>query len=187
MKPNTDRRSRTAVSPYAGAPIPFARVCALTPFIDFLTTIGAPADRLLHHAHIPAGLLNDPEGLVPLVPSCRFIELVARREHVEDLGMVLGQRASAFELGAYGMALQGASTVYQYLQTGIRLIGTHSSGTRFWLSAEGDVFRVNQYLKEPAGLGRAVGRVTAGRRLPRYSCGCGISRHELAHPAAPPG
>jgi len=122
--------------------------------------IGSPTDQLLRQVHIPEGLLDDPEVLVPLFPIYRFIELVARKEHLEeDLGVLIAQKASAFDLGDYGVSLRGASTVYQYLQIGIRLIGTHSSGTKFWLSSEGDVIRVNQYLIGPAGLGRSIADV----------------------------
>ena len=159
MKLDPRQTLGTTVSPRVGAPIPFTRANALAPFVDFLDEIGVPTDRLLRRARIPAKLLEEPEGLVPLYPAYRLIELAARQEYLEDLGIVVGRRASAFELGAYGVALQGASTVYQYIQLGIRLIGTHSSGTRFWLSAEGDVSRVNQYLKGPSGLGRCVADV----------------------------
>ena len=154
-----DQTPRLATSLCAAAAIPFARTGAFAPFVEFLNTVGAPTERLLHQAHIPAGLLNDPEGLVPLFPIYRFIELSARQERLEDLGTVVGQRASAFDLGAYGVVLQRTSTVYEYLQVGIRLISTLSSGTRFWMNTEGDVFRVNQYLKGPASLGRCVADV----------------------------
>ena len=149
----------TASNRYVGAPIPFARTSAIVPFLDFLKTIGAPTDRLLRRAHIPAGLLDDPEALVPLFPIYRFIELAARQEHLEDFGVVTAQKASAFDLGAYGVALRGASTVYQYLKIGIRLIGAHSSGVRFWLSREGNAVRVNQYLIGPNDLGRCIADV----------------------------
>jgi len=150
---------RTISNRYVGAPIPFARTSAFKPFIDYLNAIGVPTDQLLRQAHLPARLLDDPEMLVPLFPIYRFIELAARQEHLEDLGVRIAQKASAFDLGAYGAALRGASTVYQYLQIGIRLIGTHSSGTIFWMSTEGDAIRVNQYLIGPAGLGRCIADV----------------------------
>lgn len=114
---------------------------------------------MLGQASIPARLLSDPEGLIPLYPIYRFIELAARQEHLEDLGTIIGQRGSAFDLGAYGVALQGAATVYEYLRIGIRLVGTNCSGTQFWLSTEGNLFRINQYLKGPASLGRCIADV----------------------------
>lgn len=158
-KLDTNQVPRILANPRVGPPIPFARTSAFAPFVGFLHMIGSPTDRLLRQAHIPATVLNDPEGLVPLFPVYRFMELAARQEHIEDLGMVVGQRSSAFELGAFGQALQGASTVYEYLQTGIRLIGGLSRGTRLWLSTEGNFLRVNQYLTGPPGIGRCVADV----------------------------
>ncbi|MCB1773140.1 MAG: helix-turn-helix domain-containing protein [Gammaproteobacteria bacterium] len=111
----------------------------------------------MSQARVSPSLLGDSEALLPILAAYRFIEQVARREHLEDLGVVIGQRASAFDLGEYGAVLQQAPTVYEYLQIGIRLIGGHSSGTRFWLQAEGDVLRVNQFLSGPPGLGRCIG------------------------------
>lgn len=151
-----DRILRAGADRRLGAPVPFARSSALAPFVDFLETTGAPVDRWLGQARIAPWLLDDPEALVPCHSAYRFVELSAREEHLEDLGMIVGQRTSALDLGAFGRALQGTATVHEYLRTGIRLIGAHSSGTRLWLTAAGDGLRVNQYLKGPPGLGRCV-------------------------------
>jgi len=153
------QRLHTVPNPPLGAAIPFARVNALAPFVGFLNTVGAPTDRLLSRARISPELLDDQEALIPVYSGYRFLELAARQERLEDLGMVVGRQASSFELGAFGRALQRAPTVYEYLQTGIRLIGTHSSATSFWLGDEGEVFRLNQHLKGPAGLGRCIADV----------------------------
>lgn len=158
-KLDIDRSPRTAVDPCAGGAIPFTRVSTLTPFVSLLNSIGAPTGRLLRQAHIPALALDDTEALVPVYSAYRFAELAARQEHLEDLGMVVGQRTSSFELGSYGAALHGVATVHEYLQTGIRLMGALSSGTRLWLTADNEVVRVNQYLKGPIGLGRCIADV----------------------------
>jgi AraC-like DNA-binding protein len=86
----------------------------------------------------------------------RFVELAAREENMEDLGIVVGRRASAFDLGGYGAALQGTPTVREYLRIGMRLIGSHSSGTKFWLRPEGEVLRFNQHLTGPPSPGRCI-------------------------------
>jgi AraC-like DNA-binding protein len=142
--------------PTAG-PIPFVRANALGPFFSFLNDLGAPVDRLLQEARVSRSLAHDPEGLLSVFSCYRFVGLAARREKLEDIGVVVGQRTSSFELGAYGAALRDTSTLYEYLQAGVRLIGEHSSGTRLWLQAEGDALRVNQYLTGPHHPGRAIG------------------------------
>lgn len=137
-----------------GTSIPFTRSSTMLPFIDFLDTIGAPTERLLHQAGIPAALLEHPETLVPLHSAHRFGELASRSERIEDLGLVVAQRTSAFDLGVLGRSLRDAATVYEYLHTGIRLIGSVSGGERFWLSFEDDRLRFNQFMPGFAGPGR---------------------------------
>ena len=126
----------------------------MAPFTDFLDSIGAPIGRLSRQARIPVGLLEEPEALVPLHLAHRFGEIASRSEGIGDLGLVVAQQASAFDLGDFGKSLQRASTVYEYLRTGIQLIGSVSSGERFWLSVEGDRLRFNQYLPGIASPGR---------------------------------
>lgn len=157
----TERKSKSNrdqihKNPPQGTSIHFARASAVLPFVAFLESIGSPTERLLQQAHISAALLDEPDSLIPLIPAYRFIEQAAQLEHLENLGIVVGQQTSAFDLGAYGAALAGTSTIYEYLQIGIKLIGSHSSGTRFWIASEGDAIRINQYLQKPAGLGRCI-------------------------------
>jgi len=141
----------------AAGPIPFIRASALGPFLSFLEDLGAPVDRLSRQARLPGLASQDPEALLPAFSCYRFVELAARQEKLEDIGVLVGQRVSSFELGAYGAALQDSSTVYEYLQIGVKLIGGHSSGTRLWLQSEGDMLRVNQYLIGPVSAGRCSG------------------------------
>jgi AraC-like DNA-binding protein len=140
----------------AGA-IPFVRANALTPFFRFLNELGAPVDRFCQQARMPRSHRQEPEALLPVFSCYRFIELAARQEKLEDIGVLVGQRASSFDLGAYGAALRGTSTVYEYLQIGVSLIGGHSSGTRLWLQPQADVLRVNQHLIGPSSTGRCIG------------------------------
>lgn len=139
-----------------GAPIPFVRANAFEPFVSFLNEIGAPVERWLRQARVPVSLLDDPEALVPVFSAHRFVELAARGERMEDLGMVVGQRASSFDRGDYGTVLQRCSTVYEFLMIGVRLIGEHNSGLRLWLKQEGGMIRVSQHLAGPPGPGRCI-------------------------------
>ena len=157
-QPEPDRFALPAApeTPRRGAPLPFVRSSALEPFLGFLKAIGAPVERRLRQARIPSSLLDDPEALLPVFSAYRFLELNAQAEHIESLGVVVGQRASSFDLGSYGAFLQAASTVHEYLQIGTQLIGEHSSATRLWLTPERQSIRVNQYLKGPPGPGRCI-------------------------------
>jgi AraC-like DNA-binding protein len=48
-------------------------------------------------------------------------------------------------------------SVSDYLQTGARLIGSVTSGARFWFTLEGDLVRVHQFYPGRAGAGRCQG------------------------------
>ena len=142
---------------HAAGPIPFVRANALGPFFGFLAELGAPVDRLSQKARLPGQRLQNPESLLPVFSCYRFIELAARQEKLEDLGVLVGQRASSFDLGAYGATLRGAATVFEYLKIGVDLIRGHSGGTRLWLRPEADALRVNQCLIGPHSMGRCLG------------------------------
>ncbi|PLW69354.1 hypothetical protein C0039_07415 [Pseudohalioglobus lutimaris] len=139
--------------------VPFARASAVAPFVDFLQSIGTPMTRLLNKAQISSSQLDDPEALLPVLSIYRFIELASRQEKIRDISALVGEQTSAFDLGAFGATLQNASTVSEYLRTGIRLIGALSSGERFWISEEADNVRLNQHLPGPPGLGRCLADV----------------------------
>jgi AraC-like DNA-binding protein len=136
------------------APIPFTRVSSVLPVIDFLDAIGAPTESLLRRARISSSLSSDAEAIVPLHLVHNFAEQAARREGISNLGLLIGQHTSAFDLGTFGQRLQRALTVHAYLQTGIRLIGAATSGGRFWLTTDGDRVRFNQFTPGQPGAGR---------------------------------
>lgn len=149
------RHARLANSP--GAAIPFTRVSVIRPFVDFLGAIGAPVERFLQQARIPVTLLEQPEALVPLHLAHSFLEYAANAEGIDHLGLAVGQQTSAYDLGVFGELLRHALTVYDYLQTGIQLIGSVTSGQQFWLAREGDQVRINWYSPGKVSLGRCHG------------------------------
>lgn len=147
--------SEGSQGPILNPRIAFTRASALILLIGFLDEIGAPTERLLSRAGISAAWLEDPETLVPLHLAHALIELAARNQGVVDLSVVLGRRTSAFELGAFGQALEKALTVREYLKTGTELIGSVTSGQRFWLSDDGDRVRFHQHTPGRPGEGRS--------------------------------
>jgi len=151
---NSDQSARPDAGRQPNATVPFTRISALAPFIHFLDTLGAPTERLLRQARIPALLLDEPEALLPLFSAYRFVELAARLERIEDLGLVVGSHTYAFDLGAFGASLQNASTLEEYLQEGIQRIDSVTTGERFWLTAEGDAVRFHHFAPSAASTSR---------------------------------
>lgn len=123
------------------------RAGGLRPLLEFLDEIGAPVQRLLREARLAPDLIDDADALIPVQFVRRFVELAASSQGIEHLGAVVAGRTSAFELAVMGPALRNAVTVYDYLQTGSRLIGQVSSGERFWMTLEFD--RVRFHLQRP--------------------------------------
>jgi AraC-like DNA-binding protein len=147
--------SEGSQGPILNPRIAFTRASGLIPSIAFLDEIGAPTERLLSRAGISAAWLEDLETLVPLHLAHALIELAARSQGVEDLAVVVGRRTSAFELGAFGQKLEKALTVREYLRTGMELIGSVTSGQRFWLTDEGERVRFHQHIPGRPGEGRS--------------------------------
>jgi len=147
-----DNRSRPAP-----AAIPFVHGASLVPFVDFLESCGAPAQRWLATARVPTLQLYEPEGLVPLHAGYRFLELATRREGLADLACQVAGRHSVFLLGPLGTLLRRSATVLEYLHTGARLVSVlENRGTSFWLTSDDSGVRVNQSLAGGPGPGPAV-------------------------------
>jgi AraC-like DNA-binding protein len=134
--------------------ISLTRASGVAPLISFLDSIGAPTSQLLQQAGMPRSLLEEQEGLVPLHLVQRFAEIAARWTDIGNLGVAVGQQVCAYDLGAFGQLLRRAITVYDYLQTGARLIGSVTARERFWLTREGDVIRFHHFQPGHPGAGR---------------------------------
>jgi hypothetical protein len=88
-------------------PIPLVSGWNLQPFANFLRGIGAPVERWLVEAGIPPDELMEPDRPVPLRHVLDFVEVAARAEGAESLGLDVGRQTAAECLGAYG-ALRAA-------------------------------------------------------------------------------
>lgn len=124
-----------------GLSLPLTRPSAMAPLMTFLAAIGAPTAAFLERAGIPAGLLEDGEALVPLHHVHRLTAIAAQWTGIDNLGVMIGQRTCAFDLGAFGQLLKRSVTVLDYLQTGSRLVSSVTSGERFWITREGELVR----------------------------------------------
>ena len=134
--------------------LPLTRASGMAPLVAFLDSLGAPTSRLLLRAGIAPELQDGGETLVPLDLVHRFVEIASRWADVDNVGVVVGQQTCAYDLGAFGQFLRRTVTVYDYLQTGSRLIGAVSSGERFWLTREGDLVRFHHFQPGQPGSGR---------------------------------
>jgi AraC-like DNA-binding protein len=154
QRPGTLKRSThpAVVRQYA---IPFTRFSGLIPFINFFNEIGAPKERYLREAKIPAAYRDPPNAPVPLHSAYRFLEKAAHTEGVKNSGLIVGQNTSLDDIGPYGYIIQQSNTIYEYLQKGIQLIESQSSGLKFWLSSHDGELRFNTYASGNSDYGRS--------------------------------
>lgn len=145
--PHANRRAHVPGlhGPPGRVSLPLTRASGLVPLVAFLDSVGAPTAVLLERAGIPAALLEEGEALLPLSHVHRLIGLAVRWTGVDNLGAMIGQQTSAFDLGAFGQILARTVTVFDYLQTGSRLISAVTSGERFWMTHEGDLVRFHHF------------------------------------------
>lgn len=126
--------------------IPFTRAAILLPFVAYLESHGVPTQHYLRKTNIPISLLDTPQAPVPLYLGYRFMESVAKNEGIDNLGLKVGENTTLNDIGAFGHILQQTRTIYEYLQTGVRLVDSVTSGERFWLTEDGDNIKFNHYI-----------------------------------------
>jgi AraC-like DNA-binding protein len=114
------------------------RANVIVPFVEFLETAGAPAERLLEGAALSPCVLENSERLLPLYCCLAFLELIARTEKLADLGLVVGLQTRFDQLGAFAHMVRGAATLHEALNRLIGAIALFNSGERVWLDYRGE-------------------------------------------------
>lgn len=134
--------------------IPLVRAGALQPFLDFLAQAGTPVERLLFAAKVPRKALENPHALISLHDGTRFLDLAARREGAETLGLEAGLGYSLERMGAFGALVRSSLTLFEALETARGMIAAYNSGLRIWTELEGGEARIFHRNLTPPGLGR---------------------------------
>ena len=107
------------------------RAAYLIPFLDALREIGAPVERELEWAHLPAMVEETPDDLVSNILAMDFLDRSARREGIDDLGWHWVKRFSASDFSAELLAaLQPLPTVKARLDCLSNLIALEDSDTQ---------------------------------------------------------
>lgn len=129
--------------------IPLIRASAVLSFVKFLNRIGAPTERYLKQAHLPISILDNSENLVPLTQSLAFGELVARREGIENLGIIVAQKSPLSQFGNFGALVCQSLTLYEMLCKIVKLRSTLNSGAKVWLTEDSNYLWVNHQFTIP--------------------------------------
>ena len=97
-------------------PIPLHRTTILRPFTEFLADIGAPIDRILQQVKLPTLALDEPDYYIPSLAFWKFVEKIAAKENIQDLGFLVGNRfgVNAIDPG-YSKILSHLPSLYHAL------------------------------------------------------------------------
>jgi len=115
-------------------PVLFTRAGVLKPFERLFKDIGAPYQKFLRHSGIPTDLIYDADAPVPLIPTYKFIESAASAEGEEHLALLASKYFNLEDLGHYGQSLSRSTTVYDYLNTGIKFYDQIVCGEKIWIT-----------------------------------------------------
>ena len=133
-------------------PIMLARAAHLQAFTNVFQRIGAPVERELQTAGLPAVLDLQPGANIPVLPAIRFIQRSAYREDIGDVGF-LASREQVFDRLSEEFILlsHSAPTLYARLRQFCELAPLENSNCRVSLLREGDDIRIcNNLLGYPA-------------------------------------
>ncbi len=111
---------------------PQVRGSAYLLFVDFLEKAGAPLDKDLPEALLPAIICKDPEALVPVHLAHRFIGRAARSIGLADFGFVVAQDARVDHLGAFGRTVRRSLTLNDALGKIRSKFPFYSSAETLW-------------------------------------------------------
>ena len=118
--------------------IPLIRSSIIAPIGTFLAGMGAPVERFLHRAGLPAWVLTDPESLIPTVSVGRLLAHAAHAEGIPNLGAVAARSGRIESLGIYGRLIRTSTTLDDALAVAVHLHAAFTSGSEMWLASRGE-------------------------------------------------
>ena len=123
--------------------VPVGRVRHLLPFLGMLRGIGAPVDRELARAKLPACVEEAPDAYINVNFAYDFMATCAAREGIDDLGFEAGWILELDDLGPDLLrSLDAAPTTKARLAALVRFIAQEASTLSCKLVAQGSSIRV---------------------------------------------
>src|SRR5262245_44584406 len=114
------------------------RAGIVAPIVAVLERVGAPVDRLLAKAGVPAWARANPEMLIPTWSTARLLAEGVRSQGIEDLGLRAGREARIESLGIFGRLIRRSRTLGEALQEVIMDHSTFSSTGQVWIRVRGE-------------------------------------------------
>jgi AraC-like DNA-binding protein len=92
---------------------------------------------LVDEVGISREALTDPNVLVPLDKHCRLLELAARQQKDDFVGLRIGSQVHPRDMGPLGYTILNSPTVLAALQSFVRYLRVYARGCEFDLQVEG--------------------------------------------------
>jgi len=114
--------------------LPISHTIHLVPFFRFLEDVGAPVERGIGQARLPAHIIDVPDCYAPTESVWGFIGTMAQQQGIDDLGLRVAHGGGLRMLGC-GLTgeIDQAETLLRGLERFCRVIHRESSEMRCWL------------------------------------------------------
>ena len=110
------------------AAVPLIQTSILRPFTRYLEQLGAPVENGLRKAKLPVISLDNPALYISTAAFWDFAGIMAQREGIENLGILVGEAAGANSLApTFRQLLLTCPTLYQALLLTSRKLASRSS------------------------------------------------------------
>lgn len=150
------------------------RVSILTELPSLLREMGQDPDRLLDELGLDAGLLADPENILPFRVTGNLLSHCVIRTGCSHLGLLLGQRGGTATLGMVGLLARSSPDVGSALRNLIKYLHHHDQGAVPNLSLQGHTALLGYSIYEtavPASDQIYAGAMAVSFRIMRELCG----------------
>jgi AraC-like DNA-binding protein len=114
-------------------PIPLIRQIEASAVVDLLHEAGAPVDRLLHEAALPAGIEAGGDGYVAARTMLQFVGHAADSQGIPDLCWRAASRAPIQRLGGWGAQVARCTTLRGAIESFCSLYARDNSLVRLGL------------------------------------------------------
>lgn len=110
------------------AAVPLIQTSILRPFTRYLEQLGVPVENGLRKAKLPVISLNNPALYISTAAFWDFAGIMAQREGIENLGILVGEASGANSLApTFRQLLLTCPTLYQALLLTSRKLASRSS------------------------------------------------------------
>ena len=132
---------------YASRSVPLVRASLFEPFLEAARQIGAPIEKLMYAAGLPAEFLDsadDPARLLPEIPCWRFAESVSRLEGLADFGLLAGRNTAYQDISTLAPFIAGCVNLHDLLRRIVALAPLHAYSGRYVVEEKGDLVSFEQ-------------------------------------------